>query len=114
MVLNAPWSGRSKRSKHNLTLYLQRYMVASLGKLMPTNVGSFREIGRFSKMRKTFRPTGIWCSRLVLAGLVVWLAHGILVDDGTVSDVTYAGPAQRQTDRKTVVIDRPPLRFIKD
>src|SRR2546430_17708663 len=38
--------------------------------------------------------------RLVLAGLLVWLAYGILM--------------QAQADRKPVVIERAPLRFIKD
>jgi hypothetical protein len=47
-------------------------------------------------MRKTFQ--------LVLAGLIVWLAQGI-----------YAGgQAQGQVERKSVVIERAPLRFIKD
>ena len=47
----------------------------------------------------------------VLAGLIVWLAHAIFTQ---IPDVTYAGPAQGQAARKSVVIDRPPLRFIKD
>src|SRR5438309_11209918 len=38
--------------------------------------------------------------RLVLAGLLVWLAYGILM--------------QAQADRKPVVLERAPLRFIKD
>src|SRR2546429_4320037 len=38
--------------------------------------------------------------RLVVAGFIVWLAQGILV--------------QGQAERKPVVIERPPLRFIKD
>src|SRR5438094_9765437 len=38
--------------------------------------------------------------RSVLAGLLVWLAYGILM--------------QAQADRKPVVIERAPLRFIKD
>src|SRR5437016_7634701 len=38
--------------------------------------------------------------RLVLAGLLIWLAYGILM--------------QAQADRKPVVIERAPLRFIKD
>ena len=47
-------------------------------------------------MSTTFWRRG-WLAPLVLAGLLVWLGH-----------------AQGQTDRKTVVIDRAPLRFIKD
>jgi DNA-binding beta-propeller fold protein YncE len=47
----------------------------------------------------------------VLAGLIAWLGHGIFTQ---IADITYAGPAQGQSDRKSVVIDRPPLRFIKD
>jgi len=44
--------------------------------------------------------TKVWPLHLVLLGLIVWLAQGIL--------------AQGQEDRKPVVIARPPLRFIKD
>src|SRR5881396_1889299 len=51
-------------------------------------------------MIKLFRYRKIWPLQLVLAGLIVWLAHGIL--------------AEGQVDRKPVVIERPPLRFIKD
>jgi DNA-binding beta-propeller fold protein YncE len=51
-------------------------------------------------MRKTLCHSRMWC-QLFLVGLIVWLAHGILV-------------AQGPAERKSVVIDRPPLRFIKD
>jgi len=50
-------------------------------------------------VNKTFRGK-VWPLQLVLAGLFFWLAHGIL--------------AEGQADRKPVVIERPPLRFIKD
>jgi DNA-binding beta-propeller fold protein YncE len=53
-------------------------------------------------------------SQLVLAIVIVWLGHGILNEFGKLADLTYAGAAQAQSDRKSVVIDRPPLRFIKD
>jgi len=51
-------------------------------------------------MNKSFRYKKVWPLLFVLAGLFVWLAQGIL--------------AQGQGDRKPVVIERPPLRFIKD
>ena len=51
-------------------------------------------------MNKTFHHAKVWPLHLVLVGLIVWLAQGIL--------------AQGQEDRKPVVIARPPLRFIKD
>src|SRR5437867_4606635 len=49
---------------------------------------------------KTFRYRKVWTLHLVLAGLIIWLAHGIV--------------AQGQVDRRTVVLERAPLRFIKD
>jgi DNA-binding beta-propeller fold protein YncE len=55
-----------------------------------------------------------WLCQLLLAGVIVWLGYGLLVESGKISNSTYAGPAQGQADRKSVVIDRPPLRFIKD
>ena len=63
-------------------------------------------------MSKTFRYRKVWWLRLVLAGLIVWQAQGILVHTGEI----YAGgqAAQDQADRKPVVIERAPLRFIKD
>ena len=64
-------------------------------------------------MRKTFRYGKVWLLQLVLAGLIVWLAQGILVHS-EISEIAYAGAAQGQDDRKPVLIERPPLRFIKD
>ena len=65
-------------------------------------------------MRKTFRYRKIWWPQLVLGGLIVWLALG-LIEKGAISDFVYAGQAvQRPADRTPVVLDRPPLRFIKD
>ena len=62
-------------------------------------------------MSKTFRYRKVWWLQLFLAGLILWLAHGVLIDRVEI----YAGAqAQGQADRRTVVIDRPPLRFIKD
>ena len=51
-------------------------------------------------MNKTFRYGKVWPLTMVLAGFIIWLAQGIL--------------AQGQVDRKPVVIERAPLRFIKD
>src|SRR5438034_5196877 len=51
-------------------------------------------------MDKIFRYKKVWPFPLLLLGFIVWLAQAIL--------------AQGQVDRKPVVIERPPLRFIKD
>ena len=51
-------------------------------------------------MSKIFRHRKVWPFQLLLVGFIVWLAHGIL--------------AHAQADRKPVVIERAPLRFIKD
>src|SRR5437870_3855053 len=51
-------------------------------------------------MSKIFRQRKVWPFQLLLVGFIVWLAHGIL--------------AHAQADRKPVVIERAPLRFIKD
>jgi DNA-binding beta-propeller fold protein YncE len=63
-------------------------------------------------MRKTFRYRKVWWLQLALAGLIVWLAQGILMERAEI----YAGgqAAQGQADRRPVLIERPPLRFIKD
>ena len=63
-------------------------------------------------MSKTFRHGKVWPLQLVLAGLIVWLAQGILIQKGEVSEIAYA--AQGQADRRPVLIERSPLRFIKD
>ena len=52
--------------------------------------------------------------QVVLAGLILWLAGGIFNETAKFIRVTYAGPAQAPADRKSVVIDRAPSRFIKD
>ena len=67
-------------------------------------------------MVKTFRDGKRWRLQLVLAGLIVWLAQGILIDKGGISEVAYAAglAAQGQEDRTPVVIERPPVRFIRD
>ena len=67
-------------------------------------------------MTKTFRDGKGWRLQLVLAGLIVWLAQGILIDKGDTSEVAYAAglAVQGQEDRTPVVIERPPLRFIRD
>jgi 6-phosphogluconolactonase (cycloisomerase 2 family) len=62
-------------------------------------------------MSKTFRHGKVWPLQLVLAGLIVWLAQGILIQK---SEISEAYAAQGQADRKPVIIERPPLRFIKD
>src|SRR3989475_5441734 len=51
-------------------------------------------------MSKPFRYRKVWPLLLLLVGLLIWLAQGSL--------------AQGQGDRKPVVIERAPLRFIKD
>ena len=67
-------------------------------------------------MTRTFRDGKGWRLQLILAGLIVWLAQGILIDRGGIAEIAYAaGPAvQSQEDRTPVVIERPPVRFIKD
>src|SRR5262245_59344026 len=65
-------------------------------------------------MSSTFRHWKGWWFRIALAGLVVWLAQGILFEKVEISQVTLAGQAQRLEDRKPVVFDRAPRRFIKD
>ena len=67
-------------------------------------------------MIKTFRDQKRWRLQLVLAGLIVWLAQGILIDKGGISEVAYAAglAARGQEDRTPVVLDRAPLRFIRD
>src|SRR2546422_10473977 len=66
--------------------------------IIPVHMGSRIEGG--SAVNKTFRYGKVWPLTMVLAGFIIWLAQGIL--------------AQGQVDRKPVVIERAPLRFIKD
>jgi len=66
-------------------------------------------------MVERFSNRKSWRLQAVLAGLIVWLTYGILNETPKIMDVTYAGPAaQGQAGRKSVVIDRAPVRFIKD
>jgi DNA-binding beta-propeller fold protein YncE len=51
-------------------------------------------------MRRTFHYVRVWPLLLLFLGLIVWWGQGIL--------------GQAQEDRKSIVIARPPLRFIKD
>ncbi len=57
-----------------------------------------------------------WGLTFVLASLIVWLGQGILTGPGEITAIVNAGvPAlQSQEDRTPVVIERPPVRFIKD
>jgi DNA-binding beta-propeller fold protein YncE len=57
-------------------------------------------------MSKVFRP-------IVIAALVVWLAHTI-ISSKVSSVVSAAAQAQGQAARKTILLQRPPLRFIHD
>ena len=63
-------------------------------------------------MRRVFGCRKVLWLQLALAGLIVWLAQGILIQKGEVSEIAYA--AQGQADRRPVLIERSPLRFIKD
>ena len=67
-------------------------------------------------MTKTARDRNRRRIQLILAGLTVCLSPVILIDIGGIPEVAYAaGPAaQGQEDRTPVVIERPPVRFIKD
>src|SRR5438105_2699356 len=49
----------------------------------------------------TFRFRKGWPLLLVVVGFIVWLGHGILAQG-------------QQGERKSIAIERPPLRFIKD
>jgi len=48
----------------------------------------------------TLRGGKVWPLQLILVAIIIWLAHGILL--------------QGQADRKSIVIDRPPVRAIRD
>jgi DNA-binding beta-propeller fold protein YncE len=48
---------------------------------------------------------------LVIAGVLIWLAQGLLPERSKISDVALA---QAQSERRSILIERPPLRFIKD
>ena len=57
-------------------------------------------------MRRFFGCRKVLWFQLALVGLIVWLVQVILIE----TDAT----AQRPNNTGTVVIERPPLRFIKD
>ena len=67
-------------------------------------------------MSKIFRYRKLWRLPLVLAALIVLSAQAILIEKGHISEIAYAGgpAAEGQEDRTTVVIERTPLRFIRD
>src|SRR2546421_4091498 len=57
-----------------------------------------------------------WWLQLTSAIVIVWLAQGFLIETAEISGVAQASrlAAQVHNDARTVVIDRPPARFIKD
>jgi 6-phosphogluconolactonase (cycloisomerase 2 family) len=59
-------------------------------------------------MTKPFRFRKVWPLQLILAGLIIWLGHAFVT--GNAGGLA----AQAQRERTPVVIDRAPLRFIKD
>ena len=67
-------------------------------------------------MRDTLRRKRVWCLQLGFALIIVWFAQGILIEKAQLSSVIQAGKlaAEVHNDPRPVVIDRPPLRFIKD
>ena len=67
-------------------------------------------------MTKMFRGGKRWQLQLVLVGLIVWLAHGVLTHTGGITEVANAAGMALQSpeDRTTVVLDRAPKRFIRD
>jgi 6-phosphogluconolactonase (cycloisomerase 2 family) len=67
-------------------------------------------------MTRIYRDRNRRPLQIVLAGLIVWLAQGILIDNGDMSNGTYAAglAVQGPEDRTPIVIERPPLRFIRD
>ncbi len=67
-------------------------------------------------MTQTLSERKRWRLKLVLAGLIVCLAGGILTHQGGIVEIAHAGAVvpQSQENRTPVVIERPPVRFIKD
>ena len=67
-------------------------------------------------MRDILRRKRVWCLQLAFALIIVWFAQGILIEKAQLSSVIQAGKlaAEVHNDPRPVVIDRPPLRFIKD
>jgi DNA-binding beta-propeller fold protein YncE len=60
-------------------------------------------------MFRAFRSGKLWPLQLVLAGLIVWLAQSLWLQRHDVFNVLYA-----QAQRTPTVIERAPLRFIRD
>ncbi len=65
-------------------------------------------------MGKTFRYRKVVGLQLVLAGLIVWLSHGLLTDTAQISSVAFALGQAAQGETRPILIERPPVRFIKD
>ena len=67
-------------------------------------------------MIKTFLDGKRWPLCSLLAVVLVWVVQPHLLDSPEISGIanTAVLAAQRQTDRTPVVIERPPVRFIKD
>ena len=66
-------------------------------------------------MKEILAYRKLWRLPLVVGGLILLLAQLTLVDRAPISAVAYAGVAiQPQEDRTSVVIERAPLRFIRD
>ena len=67
-------------------------------------------------MNRTVRYRKVRRLQIVLAGLIVLLVQAIVIEKGNLSKIIYAGEpaAQGARDRTPIVIDRAPLRFIKD
>jgi len=62
-------------------------------------------------MRKTLRGRKLWPLQVVSAVVIVWLAQGIWVQRHDVFQSLYA---QGQRERTSTIIERAPLRFIRD
>ena len=62
-------------------------------------------------MEKARRNWKVWLVSASCAGLVMWTAGAFVGWNGMASEVAYA---QSSADRETIVIERAPLRFIKD
>ena len=65
-------------------------------------------------MSKIFRFGKLWGLQLIFAALIVWLAQAFLIDKADISEIAGGLQAQAQRDRTPVVLERAPLRFIKD
>ncbi len=67
-------------------------------------------------MREIFGYRKPWQLLIILAGLVLLVAQATLIDRGLVSEIVYAAQAaaEPQEGRTPIVIERAPLRFIRD